>query len=72
MVINISRREDLEYILEVLEEKGYKWLYGTSPTRYVPDICGDLFHLTVNKYDKRLTYGNGEGNTGFNEVFDFI
>ena len=72
MVININRREDLEYILEVLEEKGYEWADGTPPTRYVPGMCGDLFHLTIYKYSKHLRYGHGKGNTGFNEAFDYI
>lgn len=72
MYVNVTRQNDLDYLLEVLEEKGYRWMSGTLPTRFKPDHVSNYFYLRISAELKRIAYGFGKGDTGFNEVFDRI
>lgn len=77
----ITCYEDLKYILEVLEEKGYWWITGrtpTSPTSFEP-ICGGPYTrlcLCINFVAKVISYyyvgPKTSEKTGFNEAFDLI
>lgn len=72
MLVNIYNQNDLDYLLQVLEEKGYRWMSGTLPTRLRPGLRSN-FYLHIFAVHKRIAYGfDEEGDTGFNEVFDRI
>lgn len=79
MYVNITRKEDLDYLLEVLEEKGYRWLNGRQPTsrRVVsPTLLKLLLDgettLGINRIGHVISGSCYDADTGFNEVFDFI
>ena len=72
MLVNIYNQNDLDHLLQILEEKGYRWMTGTLPTRFEPGPLSNIFYLHISAELKRIRYGFGKGDTGFNEVFDRI
>ena len=74
----ITSCEDLDYILEVLEEKGYLWATFRTPTSFKP-MCGTTrarLCLCINFVVKEISYyyvgSENTKKTGFNEAFDLI
>ena len=75
MYVNVTRQEDLDYLLEVLEEKGYQWFNGHSPTsRFVMSsrILDEGVTLGISKIRHTIRGSYFDADTGFNEIFDLI
>ena len=75
MYVNVTRQNDLDYLLEVLEEKGYQWIDGGRPSS-LSEISSVLLHdgitLSISTIRHIIAGSYRDADTGFNEVFDLI
>ncbi len=76
MYVNITRKEDLDYLLEVLEEKGYQWLLNRLPPTSRRVMTSELLNegvtLGISKIRHTICGSYFDADTGFNEIFDLI